>query len=374
MKTELKTAIVHEWFVNYMGSEKCVESFVNIWNDADIFCLVDFLNDKDRDTILKGKRTVTSLIQNLPFSERYFRSYLPLFPYAVEQLDISGYDVIVSSSHSVAKGVLTNANQLHICYCHSPIRYAWDLYHQYMKSVGSGIFSVVPKYFLHKIRMWDFTTANRVDYFLANSHHIRKRIKKVYNRDADVIYPPVDIEKFGLFSNKEDFYLTVARFVPYKKTDLIVKAFTKLKDRKLIVIGNGPDYEAMKKIATPNIEFLGHQPFEQLKYYMQRAKAFIYAAEEDFGITVVEAQSCGTPVIAYKVGGTGETVDHGKTGVLFNNQTPDDILEAVLQFEKFEKQFDPDYIYKSTLSYSRSQFESRISSYVNSKSKEFFNS
>ena len=369
----LSVAIVHEWFVNYMGSEKCVESFVNIWKEADIFSLVDFLNERDRETILKGKRAHTSLIQNFPFAQKHFRQYLPFFPFAIEQLDISSYDVIVSSSHSVAKGVLSSANQLHICYCHTPIRYAWDLYHQYMKSIDSKFYSIIPKYFLYKIRMWDYTTANRVDYFLANSNHIKKRIKKIYNKDAEVIYPPVDVDKFGLYQNKEEFYLTAARFVPYKKVDLIVSAFSKLRDKKLIVIGDGPELENLKKIASPNIDFIGHQTFDRLKYYMQRAKAFIYAAEEDFGITVVEALSCGTPVIAYKIGGTAETVVDGKTGVHFETQTPDSIMQSVIKFEKAENGFDSNYIYNSALKFSRSEFERQIKEFVDKKSDLFFN-
>jgi len=370
---KLKTAIAHEWFISHMGSEKCVESFVNIWNDADIFCIVDFLNDTDRKNILQGKKTTKSIIQNFPMAEKYFRSYLPFFPYAVEQLDISNYDLIISSAHSAIKGILSNANQLHICYCHTPIRYAWDLYNQYMKSLGNGLLTQIPKYFLHRIRIWDYTTANRVDYFIANSRHIQKRIKKIYNRESEVIYPPVDVEKFGLYNNKEDFFLTAARFVPYKKIDLIVKAFTMLRDKKLVVIGEGQDFELLKKIATPNIEFIGHQPFDKLKYYMQRAKAFLYAAEEDFGITVVEALSCGTPVIAYKTGGTGETVENGKTGVLFSQQTSECIRDAVIEFEKLEPTLKSDYIYNSTLEFSRKNFEDKMRNFVNEKSEIFFN-
>lgn len=356
-----------------MGSEKCVESFVNIWNEADIFCLVDFLSPKERDIILKGKKTNRSLIQKLPFAEKRFRNYLPLFPFAIEQLDISPYDLIISSYHSVSKGVLTNANQLHICYCHTPIRYAWDLYHQYIKSVGAGLFSYIPRYFLHKIRIWDYTTANRVDYFVANSRHIAKRIKKIYNREAEVIYPPVDVEKFGLYRQKENYFLTAARFVPYKKVDLIVKAFTQLPDKKLVVIGDGPDFDLLKKIASPNIEFLGYQPFDELRKHMQKAKAFIYAAEEDFGITVVEALSCGTPVIAYGVGGTGETVENGKTGVCFETQTPESIKQAVIDFEKSERTFNSDAIHQSSLKFSRAEFERKIKEFAGNKCDLFFN-
>ena len=233
-----KIAIVHDWLVNYMGSERCVESFTNIWPDADVFTLVDFLNDEEREIILKGKKANTSMIQKFPLAKKLHRNYFPFFPYAIEQLDVSKYDVILSSSHSFAKGVITSANQLHICYCHTPMRYAWDLYHQYIEEAGltSGLKGIFAKKFLHYTRIWDFTTRNRVDYFIANSTHIAKRIKKVYDKPADVIYPPVDIDKFSLIEKKEDYYLTAARFVPYKKVFLIVEAFSKMPDKKLIVI------------------------------------------------------------------------------------------------------------------------------------------
>lgn len=371
----LKTAIVHEWFVNYMGSEKCVESFCNIWPDADIFSLVDFLSDEHRNLILKGKKAHTSFIQKLPMAEKHHRLYLPLFPMAIEQLDISEYDIIVSSSHAVSKGVLSNANQLHISYTHTPIRYAWDLYHQYVKDakIGMGPKGFLMRYFLHRIRQWDFTTVNRVDYFLANSKHIAKRIKKVYNRDADVIYPPVDVYNFEVQYKKDDYYLTAARFVPYKKVDLIVEAFSKMPDKNLVVIGSGPDTEKIKSLANKNIEFTGYLSFNELKEHMKNAKAFLFAAEEDFGITIVEAQSCGTPVIAYKIGGASETVINEKTGILFNEQTPASIIEAVEKFEKTENSFDSGFIRNHSEKFSRENYENEIKTYVEKKAESFFN-
>lgn len=371
-----KTAIVHEWFIDVMGSEKCVQSFVNIWQDADIFTLVDFLENSDRDKILKGKSTTKSFIQKLPFAKKHYRNYLPFFPLAVEQLNISGYEIIISSSHAAAKGVLTNSNQLHICYCHTPIRYAWDLYFEYLEKSGlnKGFKGMLAKWFLHKIRMWDFTTSSRVDYFIANSNHIAKRIKKIYNKEAVVIYPPVDVDDFKLKVQKEDYYLIVARFVPYKRVDLIVEAFSQMPDKKLIVIGSGPDEEKVKKFASGNIEFLGQQPFENLVGYMQNAKAFLFAAEEDFGITIVEAQACGTPVIAYKKGGASETVIHGQTGILFEHQNCKSVINAVNEFEKNVNNFDPVKISSHARKFSRQDFEKNISEFVNEKSKIFFNS
>jgi len=369
----LKTAIVHEWFVNYMGSEKCIESFTNIWQEADIFALVDFLGEKEREIILKGKSVNTSFIQKLPGAKKRYRSYLPFMPLAIEQLDVSQHDVIISSSHAVAKGVLTGTNQMHVCYCHTPVRYAWDLYNQYLKEAGltRGIKGFIAKSILHYIRMWDISTVNRVDYFIANSHYIAKRIKKIYNREADVIYPPVDVDKFRLNSVKEDFYLAVSRFVPYKKMDLIVEAFAKMPDKKLFVIGSGPDELKIKSLAGPNVTFLGYQADEKLREYMGRAKAFVFAAEEDFGITNVEAMACGTPVIAFGKGGATETIVEGKTGMFFNIQSPDSLAETVGEFEKNVDSFIPEEISKHAQKFSRGRFEKEMTDFVEAKYKIF---
>ncbi|MCF8411795.1 MAG: glycosyltransferase family 4 protein [Melioribacteraceae bacterium] len=369
-----KTAIVHEWFVNYMGSEKCVESFVNIFPESDIFSLVDFLETSHREKILKGKSVTTSFIQKLPFASKKHRQYLSLFPLAIEQLDVSQYDVVLSSSHAVAKGTLTNSNQLHICYCHTPIRYAWDLYHQYIKEakLQKGVKGFIAQKILHKIRIWDLISTSRVDHFIANSNHVAKRIKKIYNRNADVIYPPVDTSKFGLAEQKENYYLTAARFVPYKKVDLIVEAFKGMQDKKLIVIGDGPELAKIKSIAGKNVELVGHQNDENFIKLMKNAKAFLFAAEEDFGITNVEAQACGTPVIAFGVGGARETVLHNKTGMLFEKQTPDSLKKTIEEFEKNLDMFSPSEIRKHALQFDRSIFERNISNFVKQKADDFY--
>ncbi|MBZ0198853.1 MAG: glycosyltransferase family 4 protein [Ignavibacteriaceae bacterium] len=371
----MKTAIVQEWLVNYAGSEKCVESFNNIYPGADIFSLVDYLNDEERGIILKGKLVHTSFIQKLPFAKKKHRNYLPLFPMAIEQFDLSEYDLVITSSHAVAKGVLTNSNQLHICYCHTPMRYAWDLYNRYITEAGltKGFKGLIAKSTLHYIRMWDISTANRPDYFIANSNHIARRIKKTYNRDAEVIYPPVDVDKFPLYENKDNFYLTASRMVPYKRIDLIVEAFTAMPDKKLVVIGHGPEMEKIKQKAGKNIEILGYQPDSTLVEYMQKAKAFVFAAEEDFGIIVVEAMAAGTPVIAWKRGGTGESVIDNKTGVLFSEQTTDSIIDAVKRFEKTDTSFDPKMISEYASGFDRKLFELKISSFIKNKMDEFYN-
>lgn len=338
----MKIAVVCDWLVTYAGAEKVLEQILNIYPEADLFALVDFL-DEDKKNFIKHKKVTTSFIQYLPKAKTKYRNYLPLMPLAIEQLDLSKYDLIISSSHCVAKGIMTGPNQIHISYVHSPIRYAWDLQHQYLKEAGltKGLKSWLAKIILHYMRIWDTRTSNGVDYFIANSKFIAKRIWKCYRRKADVIYPPVDVEAFEYCDQKEDFYLTASRMVPYKKMDLIVKAFTQMPDKKLVVIGTGPDFDKIEKIAEghENIKLMGYQPFDILKKHMQKAKAFVFAAEEDFGITPVEAQACGTPVIAYGKGGILETIKgYGKskepTGVFFFKQTSKDIVDSIKIFEE----------------------------------------
>ena len=370
----LKTAIVHEWLVNYAGSERCVESFNNLYPGSDIYTLVDFLNNDERNVVLKGKQTNTSFIQKLPFAKKKHRNYLPLFPFAIEQFDLSEYQLIISSSHAVAKGALTFSNQLHICYCHTPIRYAWDLQFRYLKEAGleKGIKSLMVKRTLHKIRQWDVATANRPDFYIANSNHIAKRIKKIYNREAAVIYPPVDVDKFTIGGKRDNFYLTASRMVPYKRLDLIVDTFNEMPDKKLVVIGHGPEKEKIKNKAKQNIELIDYQPPEKLKEFMRRAKAFVFAAEEDFGIIVVEAMACGTPVIAWNYGGTAESVIDGETGIHFDEQNKESIKAAVNKFEKQIDKFDPEIVRAHSLQFSRKVFEEKIKAFIDEKAEEFF--
>lgn len=371
----MKIAIVHEWFVSYAGSEKVIEQILNVFPDADIFCLVDFMAPKDRG-FLKGKKITTSFIQKLPFAKNKYRNYLPLMPYAIEQLDLSGYDVIISSSHAVAKGVITGPDQLHISYVHSPIRYAWDLQNQYLKESGltKGPKSWLVRYILHKIRIWDLRTANGVDYFLANSKFIGRRIWKVYRRKSTVLYPPVNIDDFELMEKKQDFYVTASRMVPYKKMDLIVESFSKMPDKKLIVIGDGPDYKKIEKVATKNVKLLGYQDFATLKNYMSNAKAFVFAAEEDFGITPVEAQACGTPVIAFGKGGALETVRginrDNPTGVLYKEQTVQSLIDAVESFENHKSIFQAKVCRENALKFSEQRFREEIKHFVFEKFAE----
>ena len=334
-----RVAVVHEWLVNHAGSEKVVEEILKIYPHADLFAVVDFLKPHERG-FLQGKVAKTTFVQRLPGAEKRFRHYLPLMPLAMEQHDLSGYDLIVSSSHAVAKGVLTGPDQLHVCYIHSPIRYAWDMQHQYLRESGmtSGVKGTVARLLLHYMRLWDARTAAGVDQFLANSAFIARRVRKVYRREAAVIHPPVDVERFAMRQDKEDFYLTASRMVPYKRMPMIAEAFSRMPDKRLIVIGDGPEMDKVRAAAGPNVSVLGFLGDEALVDHMQRAKAFVFAAEEDFGITPVEAQACGTPVIAFGRGGSLETVrgrghPAQRTGVFFKEQTVDSLIAAVEAFE-----------------------------------------
>ncbi len=365
----LRIAIIHEWFVNYSGSERVVEQILNLFPHADLFALVDFLEDSHRGYI-HNKQVTTTFIQKLPFAKNKFRQYLPLMPLAIEQLDLSEYDLIISSSHAVAKGVLTSPHQLHISYVHSPIRYAWDLQHQYLQesNLEKGIKSWLARWILHQIRIWDTRTANGVDHFIANSQFIARRIQKVYRRDAQVIYPPVDFDNYTLCEQKQDFYLTASRLVPYKRVDLIVEAFSQMRDRQLIVIGDGEQMSKIRAKACKNVQFLGYREPSELKAYMQNAKAFVFASEEDFGITPVEAQACGTPVIAFGRGGVTESIvslecDH-PTGIFFAKQSVDSICEAVLKFEQHQHLIKPKVCRDNVMRFSTERFLTEFYDFV----------
>ncbi len=365
----MKVAIVHDWLVTNAGAEKVLRSIINIYPDAEIFSLVDFLSPEERDIIIDGKKVHTSFIQKLPYAKKHFRNYLPLFPKAIESFDLSAYDLIISSSWAVAKGVKKTPDQLHITYCHSPMRYIWDQADQYLK----GAKGLIAKLFINYLRKWDLKSASNVDFFIANSHHIAEKIKRIYNRDAEVIYPPVDVDKFEVSEYKEDYYVTASRMVPYKRLDLIIEAFNEMPDKNLIVIGSGPEKEKLISKASSNIKIIGHQDTDKLKVYMQKAKAFVFAAEEDFGIIVVEAMACGTPVIAWNYGGTGESVIDGETGILFAEQTKDSIIAAVKKFEGISGNFNPELIRKHSKNFSRTKFENNIKNFVDEKVKLFFN-
>jgi glycosyltransferase involved in cell wall biosynthesis len=328
----MKIAVVHEWLASYAGSERVVEQILHLYPQADLFSLVDFLPADLRGAIL-NKPVTTSFLQNLPWAKQHFRQYLPLMPLAIEQFNLQAYDLVISSNHAVAKGVLTRPHQLHLSYVHTPVRYAWDLQHQYLQTAGlnRGLKSLVVNPVLHYLRLWDLASAYRVDQFVANSQFVARRITKTYRRPAKVIYPPVAVENFSPEQPRQDFFLCVSRFVPYKRVDLVVAAFTQL-GLPLVMIGTGPEFAKVQAMAGPNIQFLGFQPDSIVKQYLETCRAFIYAAEEDFGITLVEAQAAGAPVITYRQGGASETVLPGQTGILFAEQSVESLVAAVQQF------------------------------------------
>ncbi|BAY40149.1 group 1 glycosyl transferase [Nostoc sp. NIES-2111] len=367
----LKYALVHEWLTPKAtgGSELVVREILN-HIDADLYALIDF-ESQNPESYLYQRQIGKTFLQHFPFARNGIQKYLPFLPLAIEQLDLRQYDVILSSSHAVAKGVLTTADQLHICYCHSPMRYAWDLTFDYLRysKLGSGASGWITRYLLHRLRQWDVLSANRVDYFIANSHYTAQRIWRCYRREATVIYPPVNVAEFPFIPEKEDFYLTVSRLVSYKQVSLIVKAFNKLQ-RPLVIIGTGGEMQEIRQLANSNIQILGWQPDDVVKKYMARAKAFVYAAREDFGIALVEAQACGTPVIAYGMGGATETVrdvrfykDTG-TGIFFKMQTEAALVEAVEKFEMYQDALDPEYMRSHAAEFSPQNFAKRYLDFV----------
>ncbi|HDZ0895314.1 TPA: glycosyltransferase family 4 protein [Klebsiella pneumoniae] len=378
MTNNFSIGIIADWLITYAGSEKVIAEFIKLYPEAELYSVVDFLSDEKR-IHFNNKIAQTTFIQNLPKAASKYKNYLPLMPLAIEQLDVSKHDIILSSCHAVSKGVLTGPDQLHISYVHSPIRYAWDLQHQYLKEAGldRGLKGMMAKWLLHKMRLWDYRTSNGVDHFIANSHFIARRIKKVYGRDADVIYPPVDVERFTLCTNKEDYYLTASRMVPYKRIDLIVEAFSKMPDKKLVVIGDGPEMKKIKSKATKNIDILGYQSDQIMQEHMQKAKAFVFAAEEDFGITPVEAQACGTPVIAFGKGGALEKIqplgNANPTGLFFKEQSLQDLVDAVNSFEANESMFDYENCRSHALKFSVQRFNDEIASFISTKYRDFLN-
>ncbi|WP_158743237.1 glycosyltransferase [Acidisphaera sp. L21] len=362
----MKVAIIHEWLETFAGSERVVAELLECFPDADVFVLVDFMPEEARG-FLKGRRVRTSFIQKLPFARSRFRHYLGLMPIAVEQFDLSLYDLVISSSHAVAKGVITGPDQVHVSYVHSPMRWAWDMQGQYLRQTGMerGLKSIYLRWLLHRMRLWDVRTAHGVDVFVANSRYVARRIRKVYGRDAIVVPPPVDVDRFTLSLAHGDAYLVASRMAPYKRIDLVVEAFTHMPDRQLVVIGDGSERASVVAAANkaPNITFLGAVSTGDLVQAMGQARAFIFPAEEDFGITMVEAQACGTPVIAFGRGGALDIVlrDGGEpTGYVFDEQTPQAIVAAVAEFERIEATISPENCRRNAVRFSRQMFRTRM--------------
>jgi glycosyltransferase involved in cell wall biosynthesis len=363
-----RVALVHDWLSTYVGGERVLEQMLALFPQSDIFTSIDILPAHER-AFLGGKVPITSPAQHWPLVKKHYRAFLPLMMFAIEQLDVSEHELVLSSSSAIAKGVLTGPDQLHISYVHSPMRYAWDMQHAYLRDAGlTGIRGLLARSILHRARLWDLRTANGVDHFAANSKFIARRIWKVYRREATVIYPPVDVDNFSLVESKDDFYLSLSRMVPYKKVPAIVEAFRALPDRKLVVIGDGTEMSKVKALAGSNVEILGYQSSSVVRDYMQRARALIFAAEEDFGISPVEAQACGTPVIAFGRGGALETIlgadAREPTGHFFNSQQPDAIANAIRDFERLSDTIRPQACRNNALRFSTSVFRREYGEFV----------
>ena len=359
-----RIAIVHDWLLTcYGGSEQVAFEIAAIFPSADIFAM--FADTSHPNHPLSRRKVTASFLQRFPRVKHYYRHLLPLMPLAAESLDLSGYDLVLTSSHAVAKGVITGPSQLNICYCHSPIRYAWDLQEQYLNgSRLRGLRRLLALAILHYIRMWDLRTIPSVDHFIANSRFVGRRIEKLYRRSATVIHPPVHVENFSTCPKKEDYYVVASRLVPYKQVGLIIKAFRELPDKMLIVIGDGPLMKSMRREVPPNVFLLGHRPLEEMRDYLQRARALINASEEDFGMSMIEAQACGTPVITFKGGGALETVREGVTGTFFEDQTSASLVGAILRFESSNSHFSPEDIRKHVLQYSAQRFRQQYRHFV----------
>ncbi len=374
--SSLRVAIVHYWFVGRGGGERVVEALAELFPQADLFSLV-----ADRSTlgpVLVGRKLQTSFLQRVPGATKFHRHFLFLQPLALEQFDLSGYDLVISSESGPAKGVITSSKTCHICYCHSPMRYIWDMYPEYRRGMGwlvGTVFSLTA----HYMRLWDVASAARVDYFIANSQFIASRIRKYYGRESRVIHPPVDTAAAKITGKQGDYYLAVGRMVDYKRFDLAVRACTKL-GRTLRVIGGGPQYKALRQMAGPTVEFLGTVSDEELRKNLAGCRALLFPGEEDFGIVPVEAQSFGRPVIAYASGGVLETVcgvsgdgvggDHS-TGVFFAEQSQASLESAILQFESIEHKFCAQTIREHSLRFSSDIFKSRIEEFVRLAVKDF---
>lgn len=363
----MKTAIVHDWLVNYGGAERVVEQMLLLYPDADIYTLV--YDEKKMGKIFPKEKVHTSSLQKIPMAEKLYTKFLSLMPKAFEEFDLTGYDLVIASSSCCAKGVITSPTTPFIAYIHSPMRYAWDLYYDYLKNSGR-----LTKFFMKRwmpdIRKWDYISSQRIDTLVANSSYIARRIKKFWNRDAAVVYPPVDTDRLSISDEAAgDYFVVFSRFVPYKRIDLAISACARL-NKKLIVIGSGSQEKELKLLAAScknaNIKFTGRISDSEVKAYLQKCRALIFCAEEDFGIIPVEAQACGRPIIAFGKGGALETVVNEKTGVFFEEQSVESLVKAIEKFEKLDKEntFNPKKIREHAEKFSAENFRKNLSEQI----------
>ena len=362
-----RVAVVHDWLYTIGGAERVLAAILQCFPKADLFCLFDVLN-ADQRRQLGGHRSTTSFLQNAPFIRRHHRAYLPLMPVAISQLDLSGYDVVISSSYAVARGILTGPDQLHISYVHSPMRYAWDLQHEYLRQAGlkKGFKELIALVLLHNMRIWDAGAAS-VDAYIANSRFVARRVGKFYSRSAVVIPPPVNVPAAAVTAERETFFLTAGRLVGYKNTHVVVDAFAHLPDQRLIVVGDGPERRRLEARATSNVEFRGAVGDDELHGLMSRARAFIFAGVEDFGITPVEAQGRGAPVLALGRGGARETIitEGAKpTGMFFNAPEPAAVVDVVRRFLARRTEIDPLHCHENARRFSEERFRQDFVSFA----------
>jgi len=362
----VKVALVHDWLTGRRGGEKVLEVLSEIFPEAPIFTLIHFPGSQING--IEEKKIITSFIQRLPFLKSKYRSYLPLYPIAAELFDLQDYDLVVSTSHCVAKGIIPRPDALHISYIHSPMRYAWNQYFSYFSKQRLNVFSriLIPP-IIHWLRVWDESSSRRVDHFIANSKTVSDRIRKYYRRDSMVINPPVDTDFYHIGKQQKDYYLIVSALVPYKRVELAVEAFNRTGET-LNIVGIGPDYKRLKKRAKDNINFLGQLSSEELLKLYQEAQALIMPGEEDFGINSLESQACGVPVIAYARGGATETVISGSTGLFFRKLNVESLVSVLDKFKKLT--FNKAEIRNNILKYSRKEFKQKISSFLEEKWNE----
>lgn len=365
----MKIALVCDPLTVYGGAERVIEQILMVYPSADIFAVLDVLKDDDR-AFLGGRSVKSTFLQRLPVLHRVYRHLLSLYPLAVEQLDVTGYDLVISSHFSVAHGVLTRPGQTHVAYVHSPMRYAWDLQHEYLREAGlsRGAASWIARFMLHRARLWDFVAAQRPDAVAANSDFVAQRIHRVHRRKVTVIHPPVRVSEAFALAPRRECYVSVGRLVPYKRIDLLARAFSRMPDRHLRIIGDGPEMRKIAALRAPNVEVLGYRPDHEVREALATAKAFLFAGVEDFGIAAVEAQALGTPVIAYRRGGLVETVSGPDTprptGVFFDDQTEDGVIAAVKRFEVEADRFTPANCTANAARFSAELFRTRFQEFV----------
>ena len=365
----MKVALVHDWLTNMGGAERVVINFKEIFKDAPIYTTI--YNPDNLDDELKNIDVRTSFLQNKKDAKKNHQKYFPFMPMAFESFDLNDYDIVLSSSSSCAKGVVTNPNTMHVCYCHSPMRYGWEFYYEYANTTDmKKLKKKLLKYFMDYMRIWDNVSSNRVDYFIANSENVARRIWKHYRRESVVIHPPVRCNLFNISDEDEDYFLIVSRLVEYKKIDLAIEAFNELR-LPLIIIGDGAEREELESKAKDNIKFLGRQPDNVIKKYYSKCRAFIFPGEEDFGITPLESQASGRPVIAFGKGGALETVIDRQTGIFFDEQTVDELKLAVKKFQNID--FDKKVIRKHAEEFDEAIFKGKIKDFIDEKYEEFVN-